>query len=596
MFLRHKVSIIFISVIAITFAFPDLTLANSIALGHEQDFFVDSGFDSFKREEITASLQLIGKNAYFYVDLQWLNALNIEERKIVRQALQDLELEFSQRIYPELTSVFGSERKPGIDNNEQITILIHPMNMAAGYIRIADGYSRIEIPDSNQKEMVYLCSDFVHTSFAPSYLAHEFMHLITFNQKNQLRNVKEEVWLNEARAEYAPSLLGYDEQNKISNLSERITVFKNYPFDSLTEWNNKEADYGVINILMQYLVEHYGIKILVDSLQSPYIGIPSLNFALAKNGFEQNFEDIFANWLIAVLANDCSLGNNYCYQSQTLEDLKIVPSVNFLPLQGQSSLSVSQTTENWAGNWFKFVGGRKGALKVDFIGNPENLFTIPYLVRDFSGNYSLGFFDLNQEQRGNILISGFGSDISSVTIMPFARTKDSGFGAEEKGIPFFWEASTIVEKQGLEQQTNSGYLSHPISDMTQEELLSKISELEQLLNQLKGQLVKIGEAKTGEEKEVLSWSSVPCGRFNDNLSFGMNADQVKCLQIALKEQGQDIYPEGLVTGYFGLLTKTAVIRFQEKYADECLFSWGLSSGTGFVGSTTQEKLNSLLGK
>ena len=182
---KNKVSIIFISVIAIFFAFLDLTLANSIALGHEQDFFIDPGFDLSKRKEITGSLQLIGKNAYFYIDLQWLNALNAQEKKIVRQALQNLDLEFSQKIYPELTSVFGYESKPGIDNNEQITILIHPMNKAAGYVRTADGHFKVEVPNSNQREMIYLCSDFIHTSFAPSYLAREFMHLITLNQKNQ---------------------------------------------------------------------------------------------------------------------------------------------------------------------------------------------------------------------------------------------------------------------------------------------------------------------------------------------------------------------------------------------------------------------------
>jgi len=592
---KLKSNVIFSFLLIGFFILPGLSLANSISLGQQQNFFIDSNYDFSGREKLTATLQRIGNQAYFYTDTQWWEGLDSEARGEVQRAIRDLDVEFSQKIYPKLTSTFGSEWNPGIDNSRYITILIHPMKKAAGYIRFGDEYSRIEVPGSNQREMIYLSSDFINTSFAPSYLAHEFTHLITFNQKNQLRRVDEEIWLNESRAEYAPTLLGYDnEAEEINNLSQRITMFKSNPFDCLTEWKNEEADYGIINIFMQYLVEHYGIEILSDSIKSSYTGIPSINYALEKNGFEKDFNDIFADWLIAVVANDCSIGDEYCYKSEVLEDLKIVASINFLPLQGQSSLAVSQTTKNWAGNWFKFVGGEKGALKIDFIGNPDNLFTIPYLVRDFSGNYSLDFFDLSEEQRGTILVSGFGSDISSVTIMPFAHTKDSGFGSEEKGVPFFWEASTIVEKKDLDQETNSQYFPHSISTMTQEELLSRISEFEQLLNQLKSQLAKIREGQ-GQEED-LDPVSVSCEKINNNLSIGMQGDEVRCLQDFLKSQGAEIYPEGLVTGYFGNLTKAAVIKFQEKYTDECLSSWGLVNGTGFVGTTTREKLNSLLGK
>jgi peptidoglycan hydrolase-like protein with peptidoglycan-binding domain len=54
--------------------------------------------------------------------------------------------------------------------------------------------------------------------------------------------------------------------------------------------------------------------------------------------------------------------------------------------------------------------------------------------------------------------------------------------------------------------------------------------------------------------------------------------------------GTTLYPEGLVTGYFGAATKRAVIRFQEKYAADILKPWGLARGTGIVAKTTAAKL------
>ena len=581
--MSKNLKIIFIGIIFLSLP----SFVSAVFLGQKADFFVDPTYDLSQREEISATLQTISQNLYFYVDDEWLNTLNSSQKQEVNRALQNLGNEFYYKIYPTLTFVFGSEWKPGIDKDERITILIHPMRKeAGGYFNNGDEYLKLQNPKSNEREMVYLNANYIADPLAKSFLAHEFVHLITFNQKEKIQGVEEEVWLNEARAEYAPTLVGYDSEYKGSNLEKRVKTFLENPSDPITEWLSQEADYGSLNLFTQYLVEQYGVEILADSLKSKETGINSLNVALKKNGLDIDFSQIFTNWTITVLANDCSLGEKYCYKNENLKNLQLTPSINFLPLMGRSTLGVNQTTKNWSGNWFKFIGGVKGTLKIEFIGNPENLFKVPYLSKNISGQYSLNFFQLNEYQRGGILVPKFGTEITSVTIIPTIQSKTSGFLSPEPAFPFFWEASTIVEMEEVEENTSSKYLEKPISQMTKEEILAKISEIEELLNQLREQLNKL----TASEE-------ISCQKFEENLFYGLrNDERVRCLQEFLKSQGAEIYPEGLVTGNFLSLTKAAVIRFQEKYADEVLAPWDLAEGTGFVGETTRAKINEILGQ
>lgn len=583
----------------------------AISLGERQNFYVNSGYDWFTRQEISATLKAMDKNSYFYVDQQWWDTLSSEEKDEASISINLLKNEFENTIYPVLTSNFGSEYNPGIDNNSHITILIHPMLQGVnGYFNTADEYSKFEIPNSNEREMVYLNGFLINDILAKSYLAHEFTHLITFNQKNKIQGIQEEIWLNEARAEFAPSLCGYDNDYENSYLKTKVDIFLRNPCDSITEWRNLSADYGALNLFTQYLTEKYGKEILIDSLKSDKIGIESINYALIKNNYKENFSKIFTDFTITVLVNDCDIyskqeiteqnqeeinknAEKYCFKNKNLKDLRINPMINFLPLKGDSNLGVNQNTKNWSGNWFKFIGG-KGALKIEFIGNPEELFRIPYIVKNSLGNLSLDFFVLNEFQRGEILISNFGEKNISAVIIPTIQTKKTGFLNPEPSFSFFWSASTIAEEKSI-----SKFLEKPIAEMSEQELLNKIIEMESVIEKLKQQYDEIKiieEPEEIEQPEDKTENNFSCEKFENNLFYGSNNDSVKCLQQVLVAQEDDIYPEAIISGWFGPLTKRAVIKFQEKFADDILSPWNLENGTGFVGETTRAKLNKIIEK
>ncbi|MDP3883142.1 MAG: peptidoglycan-binding protein [Candidatus Staskawiczbacteria bacterium] len=550
------------------FLFLSVQFASATNFSDVVNFNVDSSFDALGRSQITAVLLETSPKLYIYVDKSWWDAKLQSDKEVTLANLGALSTEFENNIYPTLTSVFGSEWKPGVDGNERVTLLFEPMNSnEGGYFRTTDEYIKLQLPESNEREMVYLSIDQINSSKAKVVLAHEFMHLITFNQKNKILGIDEEVWLNEARADYSSNILGYDNDYHGSNLQSRVRDFVENPSDSITEWKGTKYDYASASLFAHYLVDHFGITVLSDSLKSKYVGIESINYALEKMGYEERFPEIFTDWTVAAVVNDCSLGFKYCYLNKNLTNFRLSPALNFLPVTGNVSLSVTNVTKNWSGNWLKFIGGN-GDLKFGFSSLAGINFQVPYILENKFGEQFFKFLVLNSKEKGEISVPDFGTDYKSLIVIPSLQTKISGFDGLEFTYPFTYSVSItgseVVEDQALIQK-----------------LLDQIAYLKAEIAKLLG---------------TLPDGQTSCEQLNSNLSIGMSNDDVSCLQTFLKSQGSDIYPEGLVTGYFGSLTKNAVIRFQQKYASEVLSPLELYYGTGYVGVLTRAKINQLLTK
>lgn len=542
-------------------------------LGKRVNFYVDPSYDTAKKTQIGATLQKVTDQTYFYLDDSWWNLLSSEDKQTVSENISLLAQEFENKIYPMLTLNYGSEWKPGIDNDNRITILLYPMmDEAGGYFNSADEYSRVQVPQSNEREMIYLNTKYLGTAKIKGFLAHEFTHLITFNQKERMQGAPEEVWLNEARAEAAPTIVGYDKDFQDSNLQRRVKNFIDNPRDSITDWQNKTSDYGALNLFTQYLLDYYGKEILGDSLKLKKTGIPSINEALQKRGFKEDFSQIFTDWLITVQVNDCGVGPKYCYLNENLKGFRITPYIYFLPTTGESTLSVGQLTKEWAGNWQKIIGG-KDNLSLEFSTNAKVNFKIPYIVENLTGGNTVGFLTLGADQKGKISI--LNKKISSLILIPSVQNKISGFSANEPSYQFFWSAST--EKSEEKSTTTSDTAK----------LLEQIAFLQSEIARIQAQINAILSQNNN--------SAATCLRLENNLYYGLkNNLEVRCLQQFLKSQGAGIYPEGLITGNFGPSTRAAVIRFQERYADEILKPAGFLRGTGIVALRTRSKINQLI--
>ena len=318
------------------------------------------------------------------------------------------------------------------------------------------------------------------------------------------------------------------------------------------------------------MVDHYGVDVLKDSMQSGEIGAASLTYALAKNGFEKTFPQVFVDWTIAVLVNDCSVGENYCYLNANLRSLRIVPQGHFLPLSGDNVLTTNNTIKDWSGSWLKIVGGGD-TLKIEVQGDAKAKFVIPYVI-DEGGKISVHFLVLDSAQKGTLYIPDFNSRVKSVTLIPSAQTEIS----EQKPALSYQFGLTLSTVTRTPEQEEQAFI---------EELLAQIDFLTKEIARIQAQIYTV----------LASQGTANCFSFTTDLFFGMRDNsRVICLQEFLKSQGPSIYPESIVSGNFLSLTKQAVIRFQEQYADDILLPLSLKKGTGYVGSLTRAKINSLL--
>ena len=461
--LRNKISLYSICIIGGFFLFS--IGAQAATLNEEVNFFVDSKYDALNRNQLDATLREIGGHAYFYVDNKYYSTLNGTYKNGLREELEILADEFDNVIYPKLRAVFGSEWNPGIDNDDRITVLVSQLiNNAGGYINTYDAYSRTIISNSNEREMIYLNALNILSKNNKAFLAHEFQHLITIYQKSILYGVEEEVWLNEARSEYAPTICGYDNIYNGSYLADRVGIFLESPSDSLTEWKNEIYDYGVVNLFMHYLVDHYGTEILTSIMMNDQVGIASINYALLDLGYTETFSDVFTNWQIANYLNDCNVGDKYCYLNNNLTYTRL--NVDYsASYSGFPNLIVSRSSliKDWASYWYRFrQGGRietdRDNLKLEFegLGNKAD-FKVSYIVSGYRIPTEVKSISI-KDQKGTVYIPNFTSLDKSIILIPSNQYKKSGFGSNELSSSFSFTATSVSEIPVIiEEETTVNY-------------------------------------------------------------------------------------------------------------------------------------------
>ena len=456
----------------IFFAFP--VIAFGYEIGNTNTFFVDSNYSLDRKDRVEGELILSSQKAVLYVESNFWQSKSDEEKEEIAKELKEVLDEFDRKTYPDVTYTFGIESYLGADGNSKITLLFHKAKAGVnGYIRNIDAYEKVVAPTSNERKIIYLNTDLIDGEWLKETLAHELVHLITLNKKDLRYGVKEDIWLNEARAEYAVTLLGYNEGSE-TYIDSRINLFLERPYTSLTNWSGSNYDYGVVNSFVHYLVDHYGIRILSNSLDSKKVGVESIEEVLRNSGYKETFADVFTNWAIASYINDCSAGSKYCFKNEKLSKVFLVPFSNFLPFSGDNTLYTGQTLSNYSAHWQRYTGG-KDTLTIKFSNPSSKIVNVPYIIKKTSGENVVKFIPLNGNQEGEIIISGVGSTVGYVTVIPVLADSDMG---QESSFYSLTAQTFIRENNNGDVDIELPFeIDKPLNQMNREELLMVIIRL-----------------------------------------------------------------------------------------------------------------------
>jgi immune inhibitor A len=276
----------------------------------------------------TVTAELLHKTDVAYV---WVE---VDQRADVDRMVEAVD-RFSTQSYPSLRAFFGSEWKPGVDNDPRLHIL-HATGLGsgiAGYYSSSDEYSRLAQPQSNEKEMFYVDLDWANGLFgvsAQSYdtvLAHEFQHMVHwYTDRN------EETWVNEGLSEFAQDVAGFGPTITFSRDFIRV------PDTQLNSWGigsaGNNAHYGAAYLFMTYFAQRFGPELTRALVAHPANGILGFDDVLAATESGLTFNDLFADWVVANYVDDPdALGREglYGYRSFTQEQPPLDASYNEYP-------------------------------------------------------------------------------------------------------------------------------------------------------------------------------------------------------------------------------------------------------------------------
>ena len=257
------------------------TPAKPMTQGDQQEFWITRLRDG-SAYPITATLQAVSENAYWFVD----DAVSVDQSGLERAARL-----YEDRVRPAVVGAFGDIAIPGIDGDPRLVILHSKLDGAAGYFGSKDEFPTAVHPHSNRRQIIYIDAVALPpgTDYYMGVIAHELQHAIHSNADDG-----EESWVNEGLSELATDVAGYPTRSPELFMRRAHTQLNHWP----DEPRETPPHYGASALFFAYLAQRVGgAENMAELASEPLDGIPGVDAFLRTRGL--TFETAFADWLVA---------------------------------------------------------------------------------------------------------------------------------------------------------------------------------------------------------------------------------------------------------------------------------------------------------
>jgi immune inhibitor A len=262
-------------------------------INDRMNFYVVEKPGSPNYKSLPTRLRHISENAAWWAGI----SVRADDNQI-----QALAQRFEDEVIPINQQLFGKEWSPGIDGDERIHILIVEEELWGnyfGYFSDINQYPQAIFPYSNEREMfvINIAASNIDSEKTATELAHEYQHLIHWNQ-----DLNEDHWFNETTSELVTTAGGsiFGESNEIHFRQNPQIQLTSRPERSLGDEDKTAfAHYAAERQFAIYLFEQFGPQFIRSVMRNPDPGVIALEAELAKLPDAPDFNNVFANWLLA---------------------------------------------------------------------------------------------------------------------------------------------------------------------------------------------------------------------------------------------------------------------------------------------------------